>query len=157
MLINHLSQLGMSIGSQVVLLLELKIKDHADHAGHLLLLELLKDGGNLLEEVSHLSLNNNLLIAQQAMELKLAMVDYLMMPSNIQEITDLLLKLPIHTRLLNKLAKPTLEHTRTPNTLMFLDAPTLLTPSPEDQSQSLSMPATGHHTKAEFSTTARPH
>jgi hypothetical protein len=69
------SQLVMLTGFQVEPSLESRTKDNADHAGLSQLPEPLKDGGRLPTEVSHLSLNNNSLIAQEAMETMPVMED----------------------------------------------------------------------------------
>jgi hypothetical protein len=63
------------IGDKRMLLPLSKTKVNADHAGPFQLLELLKVSTPLKPEPSLLSLNNNSLIAQAAMETKVAMED----------------------------------------------------------------------------------
>lgn len=84
--------------------LELKTKEAVDHAGHSLPPELFNHG--LFSDLPHgTSQNNNLLIAQEAMETKDAMVDGHQMLLNMFKLQDYKLNLLIHMLLKTKHAK----------------------------------------------------
>jgi hypothetical protein len=83
---------------------ELKTKEVVDHAGHSLLLELFNHG--LFSNLPHgTSQNNNLLIAQEAMETKDATVDGHQTLLNMSKTQDYKLNLLIHMLLKTKDAK----------------------------------------------------
>jgi hypothetical protein len=107
-------------------------------------------------ELSKASQNNNLLTALENTEIKPAMEVLWTTPSNSSRIAESSMKINTHTKLLNKHAAKQLDLSRSADSLISrtaIPSPLLL---PEDPSQLPLMPPTGHHTRVEFSTTARP-
>jgi len=99
-----------------------KTRDSADHAGHSLLLVVLKLHTSTRLEPSSLSQNNNSLIApRSSMDLSVAVVDRWTVPTDTGK-TETLLNSNPHTPILPKtapvLTMPLLEKPRSPHTLM---------------------------------------
>jgi len=105
-----------------------RTKDNADHAGLSQLSELWKEKPQFTDKAYKALLNNNWLIAQEAMETTDAAVDGWITDSNSSRITVSPLKISTHTELLTKLANSQEETSRSLNSLM--SQPVTLTPWP---------------------------
>ena len=106
-------------------------------------------------ELFKASLNNNSLIAQDHLETKLAMVVLWTMPSNTSRLTELLPKLNIHIKLLNKPAAKMVVLSKLQDSLMSIVALIWLMHLLVDQFQLPLMLPTGHPTNQVFSITAK--
>lgn len=124
----------MLIGLHKEKLLMLRIKDNAVHAGHSLLLLLLKAVSSLLAKTSF-SLNNNLLIAQEPMETKGAVEVGWTLPSNTSLTTVSPPKINIPMLLEIKSALKTVEMLKFLDLSMFKDVIILRMLLAQDQFQ----------------------
>jgi len=102
------------------------------------------------------SQNSNWLTAQDHMGIKPATVALWTTPSTSSRTTAYFTKTNILTGLSSKLARTKLETSRFLDSLTSRIATISSTQSLEDPFRLPSMPPTGHPTRAEFSTTARP-
>merc|ERR1739838_299532 len=107
-------------------------------------------GVNSDSEISNHSLNNNLLTAQENMEIWLLMVVLWTTLSNMLKITESFMKMNMLIKLLNKLVNK-IQDILTLKIVMIL-----LMLLPEDLSQLLLMPQTGQDIQPEFSATVKP-
>jgi hypothetical protein len=145
----------MLIGFPKVPLLQLRIKDNADHAGLSLLPEDSKVLANSLMELLRASQNNNSLTAQENTETKPATEVLWTTPSNSSRTTELFMKINILTKLSNKPAQRLEDHSRFQDSLISRTVTIWPQPSPEDPSQLLLMPQIGLPIKTEFSAAAK--
>merc|ERR1739838_147242 len=113
-------------------------------------------GVNSDSEISNHSLNNNLLTAQENMEIWLVMVVLWTTLSNMLKITESFMKMNMPIKLLNKLVNKIQDHSKFQDILTLKIVMILLMLLPEDLSQLLLMPQTGQDIQPEFSATVKP-